>query len=341
VLDPYKARIDQLLDEGVWNAQVIRREIQGLGYQGGITVLKDYIHPKRVLRSSRVTVRFETEPGRQLQTDWGEIRRAIAGVQTEIHFIVNTLSYSRRFHFWCTDSEDGEHTYEGLVRSFEYMGGVPDEVLVDNQKVAVLEHSPGERPRFNPRFLDLALHYGFSPRAARPNRARTKGKDERNVGYIKHNFFVRYREFESWEHLNQLAELWLREVADPRFHGTVKEVVAERFAREAPALRALPARRYDTAYRETRLVSWDGYVDVGGNRYSVPDTLVKRSVTIRIDFDGVLSVYDGETLVTSHRLRPAHEGWVTVPEHHARIWSETLGVEQRPLAVYEEVGRWS
>src|SRR5436309_8369873 len=66
----------------------------------------------------------------------------------------------------------------------------------------------------------------------RPYRAQTKGKDERMVGYIKQHFFVRYRAFESLAHLNALAEHWLREEADQRVHGTVKEVVSERFARE-------------------------------------------------------------------------------------------------------------
>ena len=80
--------------------------------------------------------------------------------------------------------------------------------------------------------MDLAGHYGFTPRACRPYRARTKGKDERMVGYVKGNFFVRYRSFESWAHLNQLAERWLAEEADQRLQGTVKEVVAERFERE-------------------------------------------------------------------------------------------------------------
>ena len=75
----------------------------------------------------------------------------VGGVETEVHFIVNTLGYSRRFHFWATDSEDAEHTYEGLIRSFEHFGGVPAEVLVDNQKVAVLEHWSGQGPRFNER----------------------------------------------------------------------------------------------------------------------------------------------------------------------------------------------
>ena len=50
-----------------------------------------------------------------------------------VHCLVNTLGYSRRFHFWCTTCEDAEHTYEGLIRSFEWFGGVVAEVLVDNQ----------------------------------------------------------------------------------------------------------------------------------------------------------------------------------------------------------------
>jgi transposase len=175
-LDPYKAQIDQLLSEGVWNAVVILREIQAAGYSGKSSILRDYIRPKRALRKSKATVRFETPPGRQLQSDWGEIVTSVGGQDVTVDFMVNTLGYSRRFHFWCTDSQDAEHTYEGLVRSFEYFGGVTAEVLVDNQKTAVLEHGSGSEVRFNPRFVDLAGHYGFSPKACRPYRAQTKGK---------------------------------------------------------------------------------------------------------------------------------------------------------------------
>ncbi len=191
--------------------------------------------------------------------------------------------------------------------------------------------------RFHPRFVDLARHYGFLPRACRPARAQTKGKDERMVGYIKQHFFVRYRWFESWAHLNQLAEQWLREEADLRRHGTVHEIVAERFAREAPMLRPLPATRYDTAYRELRQVSWDAYIAVRGRRYSVPAHLAARSVEIRLTLEGDLAVYDGEQLVASHRVVPGDPGWVTVPAHHAALWAQTLAVEQRPLAVYAEL----
>ena len=214
-------------------------------------------------------------------------------------------------------------------------------MLVDNQKAAVLVHHH-DTLHFNPRFLDVAAHYGFTPRACRPYRARTKGKDERMVGYIKHHFFVRYRAFESWAHLNQLAEGWLREEADLRAHGTVHEVVAVRFEREQPSLAALPAQRYDTSYLEHRHVSWDSYLEVRGNRYSVPDHLVGRTLRIRIGLDERLRIFDGDDLIVTYRLRPAHEGWVTLPEHHQQLWhSATAQVEQRPLSVYDEVTTWS
>jgi transposase len=340
-LDNYKSQIDQLLQEGVWNAVVIYREIEAAGYTGKQSILREYIAPKRAMRAGRATVRFETKPGQQLQSDWGEIETIIGGETRKVYFIVNQLGYSRRFHFWCTDSLDAEHTYEGLVRSFEYFGGVPQEVLVDNQKVAVISNNGRGQVRFNERFLDLAGHYGFEAKACRPYRARTKGKDERMVGYLKQHFFVRYRAFESGAHLNQQAEQWLKTEADQRLHGTVREVVAERFEREAPSLGRLPQRRYDTSYHDTRQVSWDGYIEVRGNRYSVPARLTGRTVGVRISLDEQVRVYEGDSLVAHHRLQPAQQGWGTVAEHHADLWQAAGQVQQRSLESYQETTPWS
>ena len=97
---------------------------------------------------------------------------------------------SRWFHFWRADREDAEHTYEGLIRSFEWFGGVSAEVPVDNQKCAVLEHR-ADGPRFNARLLDLAGHDGFTPRACKSARARMKGKDERKRCVLTASTFAR------------------------------------------------------------------------------------------------------------------------------------------------------
>lgn len=108
-----------------------------------------------------------------------------------------------------------KHTYESLVRAFCYFGGSVKTVLVDNQKVAVLKNYNG-KVVFNSGFLLLADHYGFLSRACCPRRARTKGKVERMVKYLKENFFVRYRRFDSFAHVNQLLEQWMADVADRR-----------------------------------------------------------------------------------------------------------------------------
>jgi hypothetical protein len=140
-----------------------------------------------------------------------------------------------------------------------------------------------------------------------------------------------------WGHLQQLAEQWLRDEADQRRHGTVQAIVAERVAREAPTLRPLPSSRYDTAYWEIRQVSWDASSDVRGRRYSVPADVAGQTVQIRLTIEGALAIYDGERLVASHQVVSGEPGWVTVPGHHAALWAQTLAVEQRPLAIYEEV----
>ena len=144
------------------------------------------------------------------------------------------------------------------------------------------------------------------------------------VGYIKGNFFVRYRTFESWAHLNQLAEQWLATEADQRLHGTVKEIVAERFEREWPLLQELPDVRYDTSYFETRQVSWDGYIEVRGNRYSVPGDLVGRTVTVRIGLDGHLRIVAGDYLVAAHRLRNGQRWFVSSARFRWRTAPEAL-----------------
>ena len=144
-LDPFKSIIDQLLADNVWNAEVIFQLIRKQGYTGGSTMVRRYIQPKRALRPSKQTVRFETQPGFQLQHDWGEIETVVAGQRYKVNIAVNTLGYSRRFHARAAPCQDAEHTYEALVQAFRYFGGVPRTVLVDNQKAAVLKHDRDRR----------------------------------------------------------------------------------------------------------------------------------------------------------------------------------------------------
>ena len=178
--DPYKPLVDRLLSENVWNAEVIFAELRAQGYTGGRSILRDYIRPKRPLRKAEGTVRFETEPGRQLQSDRGQIDTVVGGEVCRVHFAVNLLGYSRRFHVWAAPCEDAGHTYESLIRAFDWFGGVPAEVWVDNQKAAVLSHAPDAGCVSCPASCrgpsTMALPPGPAGRIARKRRARSSGR---------------------------------------------------------------------------------------------------------------------------------------------------------------------
>ncbi|EBX2707509.1 IS21 family transposase, partial [Salmonella enterica] len=115
------------------------------------------------------------------------------------------------------------------------------------------------------------------------------------------------------------------------------ETPAQRFAQEQEYLQPLPDTDFDTSYFDIRHVTWDGYIEVRGNRYSVPEALCGQPVSIRITLDDELRIYSNEQLMASHRLSSASSGWQTVPEHHTQLWQQVSQVEHRSPSAYEEL----
>ena len=175
---------------------------------------------RRELRNAALaTVRFETPPGKQLQADFGQCLVSIGGERVRVHLAVLTLGYSRRLLVRAFRSEKQDHWLQTLEEGFRHWGGVPQEVLVDNARALVSQHNPERQILvFAQRLEEFASYWGFKPRACRPYRARTKGKDERGVAYVKKNA-IAGREFSSWAELEAHLVRWSREVADLRVHG--------------------------------------------------------------------------------------------------------------------------
>jgi transposase len=309
---------------------------------------------------ARATVRFETPPGRQLQIDFGTITVRIGGEPVVVRLFVATLGYSRRAFVAAFDHERQSAWLEGLEGAFRHFGGVPEEVLIDNARALVDVHDRTTRVVvFNARFLAFARYWGFQPRACAPCRARTKGKDERGVGYVKRNA-IAGRTFDSWAALEAHLRGWLRRVADVRVHGTTGEPPLERFQRaEADALRSLNGRPPFHWIRElTRRVHADSCIEVDTNHYSVPWRLIGETVTVRI-VDECLQVRRAGIEVARHALGvgrrqraidPAHlAGVVGAPAeegaaNHAppAAGRSSTPVLLRPLADYEAIagGGW-
>jgi transposase len=346
------------------NADVVRRELQKEhGLMVSLRTVERAVQPWRqeLDAEARATVRFETAPGRQLQIDFGTTTVGIGVERVTIHLFVATLGFSRRAFVRVFDHERQSAWLDGLEGAFQYFGGLPEEVLLDNARALVETHDPTTRVVvFNPRLLAFARYWGFQPRACAPCRARTKGKDERGVGYVKHDA-IAGRTFASWGALEAHLSEWLRTVADVRIHGTTGESPLERFQRaEAMTLRPLDGRPpFHWARELTRRVQTDSCVEVDTNHYSVPWRLIGETVTVQVQDDQVRVRHAGIE-VARHFVAAGRRQRVLEPTHLTGIvgapgggWPPTVTAIPgpvsmpvpallRPLAEYEVVagGGW-
>jgi hypothetical protein len=180
--------------------------------------------------------------------------------------------------------EKQESWFTGLESAFTTFGGVPEIVLMDNARALIVRHDAVSRTvQFNDKLLAFAKHWGFGPRACAPYRARTKGKTERGVGYVKKNA-IAGRSFPSWEAFEAHLAQWEREVANVRMHGTTGEAPMVRFQRdEAHRLKPLGDRPPFGRLRElSRLVGNDCAIEVDTNSYSVPWRLIGERVAVTV-----------------------------------------------------------
>lgn len=332
LLDPFKDYIEARLERFDLPATVLFREIKAKGYQGGLTILRDFVRPLKQEFMRRVTERFETLPGQQGQIDWGECGTIeVGGERKTLYVFVLVLGYSRMMYARFTTSSKLPVLLACLARAFEALG-IPKEILVDNMKQAVDQHDVTTGTvRWNKTFLDFADHHGVLPVASPPYWPRVKGKVERGVGYIKASF-LEGRSFTDLEDLNRQLEVWLDTVANVRTHGTTGQRPMDRHALELTHLRPLAAVPvYDVRPVEVRVVASDSHISYGGVRYSVDPIAVARSVVVRPEGETVgdsFSVFLGDRLVAHHRRRPRGARTVTLPEHEAEIRRLTRGSPQ-------------
>ena len=345
------------------NADVVRQE---LAAEKGIavslrTVERAVAGLRQELKAeARATVRFETRPGQQLQIDFGERRVLIGDQPQKVFLFVATLGYSRRLHVRAFGNERQENWFEGMESCFHAFGGIAEEVLLDNAKALVLHHDPASREVIlHPRLHAFARHWGFRVRACAPYRARTKGKDERGVGYVKANA-IAGRSFATWSAMEAHLVAWTREIADVRVHGTTGEPPLVRYVRDEQArlkpLDGIPP--FHTARDLVRRVSTDCAVEVDGNAYSVPWRLIGERVRVTVA-GGTVRVGHGGREVAVHAALPGRHGRAVNPDHFAgvagtpgkpvrRMLQETAAEPAvpsallRPLAEYEAVagGPW-
>ena len=322
-LTPHRHWLAERFRQHRGNCDVVRQELQR---EHGVTVSlrtveRAVAHLRReVLAQTAATVRFETPPGHQLQIDFGTVRVPVADEPIKVHLFVATLGYSRRTYVAMFLHERQSAWLQGLEGAFRHFGGNTREVLVDNARALVNEHDAQTREvAFNDRFHAFCRYWGVTPRACAPYRARTKGKDERGVGYVKRNAIAGHR-FASLEELQAHIVRWMREVADVRVHGTTAEPPIDRFERdERRTLAPLAAKAPFLQVRElSRRVHTDACVELDTNRYSVPWKLIGETVTVVVAERQVRVLYAGQD-VACHAQNAGRRTSVIERSHLAGI----------------------
>jgi transposase len=346
---PVVGRPKKLADEAAWleekfrsgmrNGDVLRQELVEKGVHVGIRTVERAVEKLRQeIRCAEIaTLRFETDPGQQLQIDFGEKWVVVAGARVKVFVFVATLGYSRRTFARIYPGMRQQHWLEGLESALRHFGGATDECLVDNAKALVLEWKD-DTPQFHPEFEAFCRHWGMRPRACRPYHPRTKGKVENGVKYVKRNALGRLS-YESWDALHAHLDWWMAEIADQRVHGTTRERPIDRFEREKEALTALGSHvSYLKVRRAKRKVRSDCRVELDTNRYSVPYQLVGQDVHLVV-VAGEMTVFWHGDSVAEHSLLPGRFGDVQVPSHLEGLVRKTYNLPepnelQRPLSVY-------
>lgn len=333
-LDAFKGYIQARLEQFDLPATVLLRELTPQGYTGGLTILREFVHPIKETFTRRVTERFETLPGHQAQIDWGECGSIQVGDSPhKLYVFVMVLGYSRMLFARFTTSTRLPALLQGLKDAFGVLG-IPSEILVDNMKQAVESHDVTTGTvRFNRTFLDFSRHHGFLPVACPPYWPRVKGKVERGVSYVK-SCFLEGRCFVDLKDLNHQLGGWLDTVANVRIHATTGQRPTDRHAQELLHLRpmaAIPA--LDVRPLEFRRVPSDSHINFEGVRYSVDPKAVGHTVVVRPDGDHVgdaFHVFLGETKVARHQRQPQGSRPVTLPGHQEAIRRLSRARASRP-----------
>lgn len=240
-IDAYRGIVDcRLAEFPKLSAVRVYDELRAAGYAGGYTQVKEYVRSVRPGPVVEPVQRFETPAGHQAQVDFAHFRLPWG----QRWALVVVLGYSRLLWVRFFARQDMRTLFDGLEQAFAFFGGVPKEVLFDQMRAVILADHRFEGGGLieNPELSRFAHHWQFRPRACRPYRAKTKGKVERPIRYVRESFFYG-RTFISDGDLDEQLQAWLRDVANVRCHRTTQERPIDRFNREERALLGALARR--------------------------------------------------------------------------------------------------
>ena len=310
-LDPYKEFIAELLEKySNITCQRIYEHLRERGFEGEITIVRDYLKSIREVGSKTPVRLVETDPGQRAAHDWSDYNIRFTshnpGVATQVTFFSYILCYSRRQYIEVVEDKKQQTLFRVLINTFIYLDGVPLEIKSDNQKACVDRWEAG-LPVFNAKYLEFATHYRFRPLTIRPGHPSENLKVERPFYYLERSF-LNGREFRDIDDLKIQLHQWLTDINDVRIHATTRKRPIDMYTLEHPFLQVLPMNHFDTSQVVHLVVNQESCVQWKGYLYVVPDKYIYEVCSVRIAEDHVV-VYSpiGEQLVTYPLAEPGRK----------------------------------
>ncbi len=315
IIDPYVDRIKEMIKKGFIGTRIYK-ELAASGFIGSLSTVYRLIREIQVEaeRSSKITTRYETPPGHQMQYDWKEWHLTIDSKPLKIYIHEAILSYSRKKYYTFSLTITACDIIRAIHESLIFFGGVPKEIIIDNPKQMVITHEKDGIVRYNDDFLKFLGIMGMNPDACVPYRARTKGKVERPFYHIQEHL-LKGCEVKDLSEFEEKLSIYTDKI-NKVVHSTLKETPDDRFLKEKDYLMALPEVDCALIYpREIRQVTSDGYISFKGVLYPVPMRVALKKVLIENVFGRYIYIYDEKGLPHKQSLSIDRGGIVPHPEH--------------------------
>ena len=320
IIDPYLPFIIETLESyPTLTAARLYDMVKQRGYPGGPSLFRQRISQLRPRKQPEAYLRLKTLPGEQGQVDWGHFGHLQFGkAKRPLMAFVMVLSWSRQIFLRFYLNAQIENFLRGHVSAFETWHGLPQVLLYDNLKSAVLERQ-GDAVRFHPTLLALSAHYRFEPRPVAVARGNEKGRVERAIRYIRDNFFAG-RDWQTLDELNTQADEWCQGVsANRRCPQNQELLVKEAFLQEQPRLTTLPDNPFDTRERQIVRAQKTPYIRFDLNDYSIPYQQVQKTLHVDADLQQV-RILAGDGLIAQHPRSFAKGEQIEQQEHINALW---------------------
>ena len=311
------------------NAVRIFERLREEGYAGGVTQVKEAVRQIKQTRQE-VFMPLTHRPG-EAQMDFGYAVIAENGVLRKVVFFVMSLPYSGAMVVQVFERICTEVFWEGHVRAFAWLGGVPWRITYDNEPIFVAKVLGAHERRLTDGFLKLKSHYLFDAHFCRVRRPNEKGVVEGGVKYARSHFLAPVPQVRSLEELNE--QLWEATGRDlqRRLRGqhAIKAVLLEE---ERQHFLELPAAPFDACDKVSTTASSLSLARIDCNDYSVPVRWAHHPVVVK-GYTERVEIYHVDRMIARHRRLWGKEGVKFEPLHYLALLERKPGAldHARPL----------